>query len=457
VDPPAAAPPDELELPEGWTLKANGLSRDGLHALDVQIGLDAEGLIALPGIGTVPPEPDEWSDSYADWTLHYLAERGANFDALGPDQLALLRELLRDLDFMRDETAPDLDLGKLFTEYLAAIGQSPPRRGAVSGRRFILDIPADPPALWGDGKRVLWSRGEGLMLYAPQGVGKTSLAQQLVNARIGIGQGQLLGLPVLPARRVLYLALDRPPQIARSHRRMVRPEHADLLEERLVVWQGPLPFRLDWKDPGLLTRWARDAHDVDCVVVDSYKNIAASLSSEETGALIDLVAQEALAEGLDWLALHHPRKSNAENKKPNTLDDVYGSTWLTAGMGSVLGLWGKAGDTLIEFTHLKQPADPVGPLVLLHDHDAGSTSVLSVGGGTGKKAEREKAVIARYLQQGGPGAVLTLEDVEDLGSENTMRPILQELTERGLLAYKQGGGSEKSTWTMTALKLASGS
>jgi hypothetical protein len=453
----SAALPTDLELPDGWTLTSEGLARDGLHALDVQLGLDPEGLIALPGLGTIPPEPDDWPGSYADWSLHYLTERGANFAALGSEQTALLRELLRELDLMRGESALEADLGKLFTEYLAALGQAPPRRGAVSGRRFILDIPADPPALWGDGKHVLWSRGEGLMLYAPQGVGKTSLAQQLVNARIGVGSAEQLGHPVLPARRVLYLALDRPPQIARSHRRMVRPDHAELLEERLVVWQGPLPFRLDWKDPGLLTRWARDAHEADCIVVDSYKNIAANLSSEETGALIDLVAQEALAEGLDWLALHHPRKANSENKKPNTLDDVYGSTWLTAGMGSVLGLWGKAGDTLVEFTHLKQPADPVGPLVLLHDHDAGSTAVLSVGGGTGKKAEREKAVIARYLARGGPGAVLTLEDVEDLGSENTMRPILQELTERGLLAYKQGGGSAKSTWTMTALKLASGS
>ena len=45
----------------------------------------------------------------------------------------------------------------------------------------ILDIPAEPDPLWGTGNHVLWSKGEGLMIYAPQGVGKTSIAQQLVN------------------------------------------------------------------------------------------------------------------------------------------------------------------------------------------------------------------------------------------------------------------------------------
>jgi replicative DNA helicase len=55
---------------------------------------------------------------------------------------------------------------------------------------------------------------------------------------------------------------------------------------------------------------------------------------------------------------------------------VYGSRWLTAGMGSVLLLWGEAGDLVIELTHLKQPAEDVGPFRILHDHRAGSSTVF---------------------------------------------------------------------------------
>ena len=56
---------------------------------------------------------------------------------------------------------------------------------------------------------------------------------------------------------------------------------------------------------------------------------------------------------------------------------MYGSRWLTAGMGSVFMLWGDPGDLVVEFTHLKQPAEAIGPWKLLHDHlEHGLTTVL---------------------------------------------------------------------------------
>jgi len=57
------------------------------------------------------------------------------------------------------------------------------------------------------------------------------------------------------------------------------------------------------------------------------------------------------------------------------MEDVYGSTWITAGMGSVVLLWGAAGDPLIELSHLKQPASQIGPLTVEHDADTGTMTV----------------------------------------------------------------------------------
>jgi replicative DNA helicase len=85
--------------------------------------------------------------------------------------------------------------------------------------------------------------------------------------------------------------------------------------------------------------------------------------------------QLVIASGVEVIALHHPRKSSTDNKRPHTLDDVYGSTWLVGGAGSVVSLWGKPGDPIIEFRHLKQPCAEVGPLTLIHDHDRGTTRV----------------------------------------------------------------------------------
>jgi hypothetical protein len=81
----------------------------------------------------------------------------------------------------------------------------------VPGGTFILDAPKGVPAVWGDGDQVAWSEGEPLLLVGPAGVGKTTLAGQLVMARLGL-LGRVLGMPVVAGERVLYLACDRPPR-----------------------------------------------------------------------------------------------------------------------------------------------------------------------------------------------------------------------------------------------------
>ncbi len=113
----------------------------------------------------------------------------------------------------------------------------------VPGGSFILDTAADPEPMWGCGSEVLWTDGEALMIVGGQGVGKTTLAQQLALGRAGFTEyATLLGHPIRPgAGRTLYLAMDRPRQAARSFRRMVGEAWRAELDERLVVWQGPPP------------------------------------------------------------------------------------------------------------------------------------------------------------------------------------------------------------------------
>lgn len=70
--------------------------------------------------------------------------------------------------------------------------------------------------------------------------------------------------------------------------------------------------------------------------------------------------------------LHHPRKlAHNEKDRKLTIEDIYGSTWITNGCGSVILLNGEPGDPIIEFRHLKQPNEEVGPFRLSHDPDTG--------------------------------------------------------------------------------------
>ncbi len=61
------------------------------------------------------------------------------------------------------------------------------------GGDFILDEPEIIPAIWGQGQRVLWAEGEGIMITGHQGVGKTIVAQQLVLHWIGLRAGDSCG------------------------------------------------------------------------------------------------------------------------------------------------------------------------------------------------------------------------------------------------------------------------
>jgi AAA domain len=245
----------------------------------------------------------------------------------------------------------------------------------VDGATFAFDTGPTARAIWGQGDEGLWVQGEPMMFAAPPGLIKTTLSQQLVLARIGLRSEPLLGYPVTPTEdRLLYIAADRPRQAAHSLRRMVRDDDRQLLAERLVVWRGPLPFDLTKSGPDALASFVAELL-ATTVVIDSLKDIAVGLSDDAVGAKVNMALQECIAAGIEVITNHHQRKATAENKQPQTLDDVYGSTWLTAGHGSVLLFTGKSGDPVVRMHHVKSPATEVGPLMLDIDFMKGGVSV----------------------------------------------------------------------------------
>lgn len=241
------------------------------------------------------------------------------------------------------------------------------------GGGFVLDVPETPIAIWGSGDQVIWAEGEAFMIAAPQGVGKTTVALQLVRAMLGL-QEKVLGFPVRPIEgRILYLAMDRPAQMRRAANRIFREGDRALLDERLVVWQGPPPYDMAVRKD-LLAVMAQKAK-AETIIVDSLKDAAIGLSEDAVGAGYNRARQQALAEGLNIAELHHMVKRGVGGAEPNTLADVYGSTWLTSGAGSVVSLWGDAGDPVVKWRHLKQPAGEVGPFRVVHDHARGLSEV----------------------------------------------------------------------------------
>ncbi|MEU6121855.1 DnaB-like helicase N-terminal domain-containing protein [Streptomyces sp. NPDC047123] len=299
-------------------------------------------------------------------------------------------------------------------ERALASGQGRLNRFARDGWSFVKETGADAEPLWGTREKTVWASGESLMIVGAPGVGKTTLAHQVIFAHLGL-QETALEMPVAPSRRVLYLAMDRPKQIARAMDRLVFPTDEKILRERLVVWEGLLPATLD-KEPDLLADLAA-AHRADTIVIDSLKDAVSTMVDDSLAVAFHNARMRALRNGVEVMELHHQRKATADaprGQRPG-LDQVYGSTWITAGAGSVLFVTGKAGDPAVTLHHLKTPTGEVGPLDVTHDHARGTTildptkdpavllrnapnglstrelATVLIGGGDPERADLEKA------------------------------------------------------------------
>jgi hypothetical protein len=313
----------------------------------------------------------------------------------------------------------------------------------TDGASFILDIPDTIPALWGDDQRVLWSEGESLMICGPPGLGKTTLAGMLISAQLGgmgdIGE-QVLGLTVAPQPgKILYLAMDRPSQIARSLHRQFTEIRRDVLRERLVVWQGPPPADIA-ANPPLLAELAELA-GASVVYLDSLKDAAVGLSEDTVGAGYNRARQLLLKRGVQMAELHHSVKRSS-----GSVDDVFGSVWLISGAGSIIMMTGQPGDPVVGFRHIRQPAQEVGPLMLSHDESSGTISILS---------STDPVALAKEAGDDGitaKGLAVVMFDTADPSRADIekARRHLDRLTSQGsLIRCKAGttGGSKGGTQT----------
>ncbi|KUN95429.1 AAA family ATPase [Streptomyces caeruleatus] len=317
--------------------------------------------------------------------------------------------------------APDDTIDWSDLEQRGAAPQDAPAAAALpafkTGGAFFQDVPETPPAVWGHGSEVLWAEGEALLIAAPQGVGKTTLAHQLIRARLGLQDG-VLGFPVVPGRRVLLLAMDRPSQTRRAGHRIFAGDDPAYLNDRLVVWEGPPPFDLAQRTDILAAMCERAG--ADTVVLDSLKDAAVGLSDDGVGSGYNRARQKALAAGVQVLELHHLVKRGPNGTAPNTMADIYGSVWITSGTGSIALLWGEAGDPVVTFRHLKQPMDEVGPFQLVHDHQAGTTHV------------RHSADLLEMARLGGVHGLTAVSAAEAIFETKKVTPALKMKARRRL-------------------------
>lgn len=337
--------------------------------------LDEEefGRLVAYAIGQVRDTPE--AELYDAWQSDEWKQTGSSDDDPyeGPDDAEKRLEWLVERELERHEVRRRVALLQAQKLLDASADQT------LDGVAFLESgIDSDP--LWGTGSDALMAPGQGSMVFGTDGAGKSSIMQQVVFARLGLDDDEVLGFPVEQSdQTVLYLALDRPEQIRRSIGRMVDLTNTtvrDRLKRKLVVWRGALPFHCDL-DPKAFADWIMQVggDDLGLVIADSVKDMVSSCTEDSAGMGFNDTVQHITTRGVEFGCCHHNRKPNATNARPRKLADVYGSRWITAGLGSVLNIW-KLDDHRRELTQLKTPyGNPIEPVEYTDDYRHGVSTM----------------------------------------------------------------------------------
>lgn len=201
-----------------------------------------------------------------------------------------------------------------------------------------------------------------MLLTGPAGVGKTQFSLRCAIA-LALGR-DFLDFKVTRPCRILFFSLEM--------------GHADLkffvstmctgmdeaelmlLEENLILAPVGEAFYLDNLAAQEQFKEIVDAVGVDGVFVDS-------IGSTTTGGISDEITVKRLMDFNDRLRqekdiftwyIHHNRKAQGENKKPNKLADVYGNQYLVNRATSVYCLW-PVNKSVIEVIPLKKRLSPL--------------------------------------------------------------------------------------------------
>jgi len=227
------------------------------------------------------------------------------------------------------------------------------------------------------------------MLTGPSSVGKTQFS---LNAAMNMA----LGIPFLekttaPDKKIGVLSLEMGgPDLQYFVKQQVPyydKEQLSILQDRLVLAPIGEPIYMDTKEgQEQVEQWIVD-NELDGVIIDSLGSAMAGDVSAETSVKSIMAWNDSIRQRLDvftWF-IHHHRKATGDNKKPNKLQDVYGSMYLTARATSVVCLWNVGISNDLQVLPLKMRLSPdKEPFMVYRDHNLifnkkGNVTVPPVG------------------------------------------------------------------------------
>lgn len=193
-------------------------------------------------------------------------------------------------------------------------------------------------------KGLLAKGGIGIVTGYP-GTGKTQFSIQL-GAYLATGADYFLRWENVGGkkRKVLFLSLEMSEAPLNHFMGQIAKGYDDLntLNRNFLVAPFGVPLPLDQKNGQAFLNNLLETHMPDVVVIDSLQRVISKELSDEVSikALFHYLATARKKYNCAMLVVHHNRKQSAEAKKKaeTTIDDMYGSRFISADVDFVLGL-----------------------------------------------------------------------------------------------------------------------
>jgi len=198
---------------------------------------------------------------------------------------------------------------------------------------------------------------QGLMVvWGKPGVGKTSYAMQLL---IHLATGQpFLNNQITKPRKVLLVSMEMGVAEVKTFQdtmdSVLTDEQRVLLHEnfKVVPIGHGLYFDQDADKKKIVALIEKEKPEF--VVFDSLsKTTMQSLDEVNTKAVMDFADHLRIEHDCSVVFIHHNRKATVGNKKPKTIDDMFGSYWIGATATTVLCMWYNERTAETELIYLK--------------------------------------------------------------------------------------------------------